>query len=333
MILVTGGTGLLGSHLLVELTRNNTRVRALYRNKSRIDQVQKVFQYYFKENWQNPFQLIEWFEGDILDIPVLDESMQGIELVYHCAALVSFSKRDFEVMMKINREGTANVVNCAMDAGVKKLCYVSSTAATGGESFETVTEETKWKQSPLTSGYSISKYSAEKEVWRGVEEGLDCVIVNPSVLFGAGNWDESSLTIFRTLDEGLRFYTPGQNGVVDARDVAEIMVRLATSEIKNQRFLCVAENVPFKKLFTEIALKMGKNPPTINTPRWVLGLTWRLSWLLSKFRGNAAAITRETANSAFNVMTYDSSKIKKELGFTFRSLDETIQNTIDGRLK
>jgi len=332
MILVTGGTGLLGSHLLVELTRNNSRVRALYRNTSRIQHVQKVFQYYLKGNWQSAFEQIEWFEGDILDIPVLEDALQGIEVVYHCAALVSFSKRDFDGMMKINREGTANVVNCALDAGVKKLCYVSSTAATGGESFETVTEETKWKQSPKTSGYSISKYSAEKEVWRGVEEGLDCVIVNPSVLFGAGNWEESSLTIFRTLDKGLRFYTSGQTGIVDARDVAEIMVKLTESAVKNERFLCVAENVPYLKLFTEIALKMGKNPPTINTPKWLLGLTWRFSWFLSKFRGNAAAITKETANTAYNVMNYDCSKVKKELNFSFRYLNDTIENTINGRI-
>lgn len=332
MILVTGGTGLLGSHLLIELTLRDLSIRALYRNTDRINQIKKVFQYYLKDDWQSAFDRIEWFKGDILDIPALEDAMSGIEVVYHCAALVSFSKRDFDEMMKINREGTANVVNCSIDCGVKKLCYVSSTAASGGESFEIVTENTKWKQSPKTSGYSISKYSAEKEVWRGVEEGLDCVIVNPSVLFGAGNWEESSLTIFRTLDNGLRFYTSGQTGIVDARDVAEIMVKLTQSAVKNERFLCVAENVPFQNLFSKIALKMGKNPPTINTPKWLLGLTWRFAWLLSKFKGKAAAITKETANTAYNVMNYDSSKVKTELNFSFRDLNDTIENTIKGRV-
>ena len=333
MILVTGGTGLLGSHLLFQLAQENVPIRSIYREKSRIAQVETLFQFYSPENFTSLFSKIEWVEADILDVISLNNSFKDIEVVYHCAGLVSFSKRHFNQLIKINREGTANIVNTCLEFNVKKLCYVSSTAAIGGQSGEITTELTKWKQSPETNGYSISKYSGEKEVWRGVEEGLDCIIVNPSVIFGAGNWDESSLTIFRTVQNGLRFYTSGQNGFVDARDVAQIMVQLTSSEIKNERYLCVGNNIPFKVLMEKIAVKMGKKPPTINTPKWLTGIVWRLSWFFSLFSKKDAMLTRASSKSAFNFMTYDCSKVKNELAFSFRSIEETIDNTLKGKIE
>lgn len=332
MILVTGGTGLLGGHLLIELTRNSTAVRAIYRDKNRLTQLEKLFQYYYGPVWKDHFERIEWVQGDILDLPSLENAMEGVDTIYHCAALVSFAKRDFFTLMKVNREGTANVVNTALYKGVKTLCYVSSTAAIGGQSDTITSESTKWKQSPKTSGYSISKYSAEKEVWRGVEEGLDCVIVNPCLIFGAGNWEESSLTIFRTIEKGLKFYTSGKNAIVDARDVAEIMVKLTNSEIRNERFLCIGENIAFKDLLSEVATQMGKKPPTINTPKWLLGMAWRISGFTAWIRGTKPAVTRDSARNAFHVMHYDASKVKDRLNFTFRPLSETIENSIKGRI-
>lgn len=332
MILVTGGTGLLGSHLLIELTRSSTKIRAIYRDSKRLLQVQKLFQFYFGEDWKKPYEQIEWVQADILDLPSLEDAMEGITYVYHCAALVSFAKRDFFTLMKINREGTANVVNVALEKGVKKLCYVSSTAAIGGQTETITTEETKWKQSPKTSGYSISKYSAEKEVWRGVEEGLDCVIVNPCLIFGPGNWEESSLTIFRTVESGLKFYTSGKNAIVDARDVAEIMVKLTNSEIRNERFLCIGENIGFKELLSEVAAQLGKKPPSILTPKWLLGLAWRISGFTAWLRGTKPAVTRDSARNAFLLMHYDARKIKDRINFNFRPLKDTIENAIKGRI-
>lgn len=332
MILVTGGTGLLGGHLLIELTRNSTAVRAIYRDKNRLNQLEKLFQYYFGSRWKDHFDRIEWVQGDILDLPSLEIAMEGIDTIYHCAALVSFAKRDFFTLMKVNREGTANVVNAALYKGVKTLCYVSSTAAIGGQSDTITTENTKWKQSPKTSGYSISKYSAEKEVWRGVEEGLDCVIVNPCLIFGPGNWDESSLTIFRTIEKELKFYTSGKNAIVDARDVAEIMVKLTSSEIRNERFLCISENIAFKDLLSKVATQMGKKPPSINTPKWLLGLAWRISGITAWLRGTKPAVTRDSAHNAFQVMHYDATKVKDRLNFSFRPLSDTIENSIKGRI-
>jgi nucleoside-diphosphate-sugar epimerase len=333
MILVTGGTGLLGSHLLFQLSHDNEPIRSIYRDQERIGQVESLFKFYSPENYSFLFKKIEWIQADILDSVSLNNAFKEIDIVYHCAGLVSFSKRHFNQLIKINREGTANIVNTCLEFKVKKLCYVSSTASIGGQSGEITTEATKWKQSPETNGYSISKYSGEKEVWRGVEEGLDCIIVNPSVIFGAGNWDESSLTIFRTVQNGLRFYTSGQNGFVDARDVAHIMVQLTNSKIKNERYLCVGNNIPFKVLMEKIALKLEKKPPTINTPKWLTGLVWRLTWFFSLFSRKDAMLTKASSRSAFNFMTYDSSKVIEQLSFKFRTIDETIENTIKGKIK
>jgi nucleoside-diphosphate-sugar epimerase len=223
-------------------------------------------------------------------------------------------------------------VNVCLDKGIEKLCHVSSTAAIGGKSDTRTNENTRWSLSGNTSGYAISKYSAEKEVWRGIEEGLNAVIVNPSVIFGAGNWKESSLTIFQTVSRGLSFYSSGANGFVDARDVAEIMVRLMNSEISNERFLCVGNNVPFKDLLRVIAHDMGKKAPHISTPKWLAGIAWRLAWLGSLFTGNEATLTRESTRAAFSTMYYENDKIKRALGIEFHSLEETIQNVLEGRI-
>lgn len=332
MIFITGGTGLLGSHLLFRLTEKNSAIKAIYRDEKKLKTVLHLFMYYDPINGQKRFDSIQWVRCDILDITSLFEIMSGVEYVYHCAAIVSFHRKDFFNMMKINRQGTANIVNCCLETGIKKLCYVSSTAAIGGEGEPVISEESKWKQSPTTSGYSISKYSAEKEVWRGVEEGLNAVIVNPCVIIGAGDWNESSLTIFKTMNKGLKFYTKGTNAFVDARDIADIMILLMESDIKNERYLCIGENTSFKNVFDKIAEKLGKKKPSIEVQGWLAGLTWRTTWIISKLTGKRSTITKETARSAFNTTQYDASKIRKTLDYSFRSLDEMIDNAVKGRI-
>ena len=332
MIFVTGGTGLLGSHLLFELTKSATPVKAIFRNASKLEVVKRVFQFYDQQNGLERFNSIQWVNCDVLDVVTLAEEMEGSSHVYHCAAIVSFHRRDFNAIMKVNREGTANVVNCALDLGIEKLCYVSSTAAIGnGNNDPIVTEETKWKQSPTTSGYSIAKYSAEKEVWRGIEEGLNAVIVNPCVIIGAGDWNESSMTMFRTIDKGLKFYTEGENAFVDARDIAEIMQKLLSSDIKNERFLCIGENAAFKTLFDKIAVRLNKKPPTILVKPWLMGITWRLMALISLLPKIKSPITQETARSAFGKTVYTNEKVKAALGFEFRGLDEMVENAVSGK--
>ncbi len=333
MVFVTGGTGLIGSHLLFELVQKEEKVRAIYRNPNAIDKVLKLFKYYNNDNSQFLFDKIEWVSCDILDVVTLDEVIKDCSDVYHCAALVSFHRNDFNQLMKINREGTANIVNACLDNNIRKLAYVSSTAAIGGANLaDLVTEDLKWKQSENTSGYAISKYSAEKEVWRGVEEGLDIVIVNPSVVIGAGNWNESSLTIFKTIENGLKFYTSGSNAFVDARDVTKTLVQLMESEIKNERFLCVGENAKFIDLFHLISKRINKKPPYILVQSWLASLTWRVAALVSLLTGKRSTITKESATSAFNVTKYSNTKIKTALNHEFYTLEQMVDNAVNGRL-
>lgn len=331
MIFVTGGTGLLGSHLLFELTKSDEPIKAIYRDKTKIETVKKVFYFYSPSTAESQFNKITWVFCDILDVTSLREEMTDCNHVYHCAALVSFHKKDYYRLMKINREGTANVINAALENQIKKLCYVSSTAAIGGHE-PIITEDSKWKQSPSTSGYSISKYSAEKEVWRGAEEGLNVVIVNPCMIIGAGDWDESSMTIFKTVDKGLKFYTPGSNAFVDARDVSEIMVLLMKSQISNERFLCIGENTTFKNLLTLIANNLSKKTPSYKVSLTTMKIAYFFISIVSRILNKKPIITKETINSSCSNTQYDASKIEKELNFIFINLETSIQNAVNGRI-
>lgn len=331
MVLVTGGTGLVGSHLLYELSQSPVKIRATYRNPEKRSMVRKLFDYYSK-GAPHRFDDIEWVQCDILDVLDLQDALVGIDMVYHCAALVSFHRGDFQRLIKVNREGTTNLVNLCLEHKIKKFGHISSTAAIGGTEGFLVTEQTKWKVSPRTSGYAISKYGAEREVWRASEEGMDVVILNPSVIVGAGDWNESSLTIFRSVAKGLKFYTPGQNAFVDARDVARIFVHLMQSDWKNERFLCVSENVPFRTFLQMIAQNLGKKGPTISTPYWLMGLTWRIAGFVAFLTGSKPTITKETAKSAFSTMEYSNAKIRDAIDYTFIPVQDAIQNAISGRL-
>lgn len=329
MIFVTGGTGLLGTHVLIELLKRGEKVRALKRPNSDLTLVKKVFDFYLEKNAEQFFNQIEWVEGSILDIVLLQNGMKDCTVVYHCAALVSFKRRDFKKLIKTNKEGTANVVNVCLGLKMDHLCYVSSTAAIGRSETKEVYDETnKWVSSSENSGYAVSKYLGENEVWRGVEEGLNAVIVNPSVIFGPGNWNESSLSIFKVVKKGLKFYTPGVNAFVDARDVAKIMVELSVKRIFNERFLVVSENLKFQHLFEQIATEFNVKAPSILVKPWMAALAWRLEGLLAFFFGRKQNITRETARSSMNSTSYANQKIKERLKFEFIPIKDSVKNAV-----
>jgi dihydroflavonol-4-reductase len=332
MVIVTGGTGLVGSHLLCKLSQSETKIFATYQTKSKINRVKQIFQFYHPKQWESLWTKVEWLKVDINNIPEIEELIQFEDEVYHCAALVSFHHKDFKKLIKINREGTSNMVNVSLAKGIKKMVYVSSTAAITGGDISTVDENSKWKKSGKTSAYSISKYSAEKEVWRGIEEGLNAVMVNPCVILGAGNWDESSLTILREVHKGLKFYPTGGNAIVDARDVVNVMHELMKGEIDSQRFLLIGSNQPFKNLFDTIALKMGKKKPSIMAKRNLLNTAKIILSIGAFFRGKRSPITKETVNSACDTVVYSSEKIKKQLDYSFFTLEETIDNAIKGKI-
>jgi len=329
MIFVTGGTGLLGTHVLIELSKRGHKIRALKRINSDLTIVKKVFDFYLAEKSHHFFDQIEWVEGDILDIVSLQNGVKDCSVVYHCAALVSFKRHDFKKLIRINKEGTANVVNVCLGAKIDHLCYVSSTAAIGRSETKTVYDETnKWASSPENSGYAVSKYIAENEVWRGIEEGLNAVIVNPSVILGPGNWNEGSLGIFKVVKKGLKFYTPGINAFVDARDIAFVMAELSEKRVFNERFLVISENLKFKDLFEKIAKELNVKAPSVLVKPWMAGLAWRIEGLLAFFFGRKQNITRETARSSMSSTSYSNQKIKERLQIEFIPIDESIKNAV-----
>ncbi len=331
MIFVTGSSGLVGSHLLFALAEKNEKVKALYRSSESLRSVDNLFAYYNKKNGTNrTTNNIEWVKGDILDLSLLDEATKDINIVFHCAAIVSFLKSDFHNCMKVNRRGTANVVNACLRNNVGKLCYVSSTAALG-RSKGMISENTKWKSSPEVSGYSVSKYCAEKEVFRGAAEGLKISIVNPCVILGPGDWGKGSLTILKAAKNGLSFYTTGSNAIVDARDVANVLMLLAEAQESEEKYLLIGENVSFKRLFTMITDRLKTKSPKYKLNA---AIAKTIAFILEnglRFFGVKSPLTLESMQSAYKEVSYSNEKVKNRFNYSFFTLEQSIDNAIEGR--
>ncbi len=328
MIFVTGGTGLVGSHLLYDLLSAGKSVRVLKRPTSNLKGVKKVFAYY-TDKADELFDQIEWVEGDILDYHSLEELLVGTTEVFHCAAIVSFHPNDRDSMLNNNVKGTANLINAALHNQVKKFCHVSSIAALGKTQDGTeINEETYWIPSKQKSGYSLSKFFSEMEVWRGIEEGLEAVIVNPSIILGPGNWDIGSPKLFQAIWKGLKYYTKGETGFVDVRDVTTAMIHLMTDrnfeQTKNQRFILNAGNMSYQDFFYKIADSLQKPRPRTFASDLILQLAWRAARLASFFSGKRPQITREAVSGSNRIHHYNGSKIQQTIDFQYRDLNQTI---------
>lgn len=321
MILVTGGTGLVGAHLLLHLLQNNEAVRAIYRSEKTIEKTKNLFR---TENQIALFDKIEWFEADITDVPALEKAFENITHVYHCAAMISFDTHDEEKLRKTNIEGTANVVNCCIDFNVKKICHVSSIAALGDvkEGETVITEETEWNPEKNHGDYALTKYGAETEVWRGSQEGLEVVIVNPGVIFGKGFGTAGSGLLLQKIQNGFPFYTKGSTGITSVEDVVAIMTQLMKSPISGERYSIVSENIILQDLLNSIADAMQKKRPSIYARPYMTSLYWRMDWLLSKLFFKKQSFTRATAKSSHSIETYDNSKVISQLKYTFRPMKE-----------
>lgn len=328
MILVTGATGLLGSHLLFELVNSGKDVRALRRRPGREEKVRKVFGYYSGQ----PDELIsriDWFDGDLMDFGAMESALEGITEVYHAGAVVSFYPKDHKTMLKVNVEGTANLVNLSIAKGVGKFCYVSSVSTLGRAEHDGLSdEETHWVPSRKNSVYSQSKYGAEREIWRGMEEGLNAVILMPSVIVGPGYWDGNS-GLVRLVHQGLKYATMGVNGYVDVRDVVKSMILLMENNCFGERFISSSENLSYLELFTLMAKHLNKPAPTIIVPPYLSGIAWRAEALRSALTGSKPEITREMAITSSQVYTYSNQKIKDRLHVEFRSMDDSIRETCE----
>ncbi|AQS94622.1 NAD-dependent epimerase [Polaribacter sp. BM10] len=325
MILVTGGTGLVGAHLLYHLIKNDKKIRAIYRSEEKIKAVEKVFSYYTDDT--SLITKIDWFKADITEVPAMIPAFKNIEKVYHCAAFISFNPKDYREMRKVNIHGTAIIVNLAIDAKVKKMCFVGSIASVGDAlNGQLITEENEWNKEEDNSGYSITKFGAEMEVWRASQEGVEVVIVNPGVILGSGFWFAGSGKLFSQVYNGFKYYTEGITGFIGVKDVVKTMMFLMDSNIKNERFILVSENKTYKEVFFLIADAFGKKRPSIKIKRWQTSLLWRFASFLSFFTKKEPLLSKYSAKSAHEVSKYSSEKINRLLNFNFDKVDEIIKN-------
>ena len=327
MILVTGGTGLVGAHLLLHLVENEESIRAIYRKADAIAKTKSLFKLNQKEHL---FSRIDWVQADIIDVSSLVFAFKNIDYVYHCAGLISYNPNDEGLLRKVNIEGTANVVNFCIEFQVKKLCHVSSISALGSlaPNEKQITEETEWNPEALHSDYAISKYGAEMEIWRGQQEGLNVVIVNPGVIFGAGFWNQGSGLFFTKIKKGFPFYTNGSTAYVGATDVVKIMIQLMKSNIVGERFTVIAENVTFKNVIFSIAENLNASKPKIEAKRWMTAIGWRLDWFVSTIFRTQRKLSKYSANSLNSSDFISNEKIKNALNFEFQSIDSVIKDVV-----
>lgn len=328
-ILITGITGLLGSFTARYFLKSGFHVAGLKRANSSLSLIQDI------DNQ------IEWYEGDVLDVLGLEKAIENVNYVIHAAAIVSFAPKDENRMFKTNVEGTINVVNLCLEKKIKKLCFVSSVAALGrkisGENkinqIIKIDEIATWEENELNSNYAKTKYLAEMEVWRGQSEGLESVIVNPSVILGEADWNKSSTQLLKYVYDEHKFYPEGNLNYVDVLDVAECIYNLMTSEVSNERFILSAGQITYKDFFEKVALKFNKKAPSFLVTKAMTGVIWRLEVIRTFFTGNTPLITKETALSSSHSFEYQNEKIKKLLNFSFKNLDNSLDRICGNLLK
>ena len=328
MIFVTGGTGLLGSHLLFELTRTGATVKALKRSESNTRQVEAIFRFYGDLSLAQ-YNTIQWCNGDILDYFSLTDALEGVDTIYHAAAMVSFYSPQHQKMWEINVEGTQNILNAAIEKKVNVFCHVSSIATLGnGINGTPITEENLWQADEHHSEYASSKFRAEMEVWRASKEGLNTLIVNPSVIIGPGAANSSTSKIIRLVNSGLPFYTNGKTGYVDARDVALAMIALVEKKAFGERFILSAENKSTLEMMKIMASELNTKAPTIQANQTILWWGMMVNRLYSLLTGSEPILTRESIRSTMGKAQYSSEKFTTQFNWTFTPITKAVANAI-----
>lgn len=325
-ILVTGGTGLVGSHVLLDILKEDeVEVFALKRSNSNLGPLQNLFE------WNNCIDLlnkITWIEQDLNVNEMSQELPSNLDEIIHTAAVVSFNPDDYDMMQQVNVNSTENLLKYAKRVGVKKFGFISSIAALGRiNSSGKYTEDSEWVENESNSFYSKTKYKSEKLVAAANSNEMKTYYVNPGVILGPCDWNKSSGTIFRTGAKGIKFYTKGQNGFVDVRDVSKGILFVMKNEFNNERHILVCESVPYKRVFSKICKAFGKKPPFIYSPQWMTGIGWRMDKFISRIKGVPPTLTKETARNANGIYEYDNSKMTSK-GFEFTPIDKTIEESV-----
>ena len=325
-ILVTGGTGLVGAHLLYSLTKNGSYPIAIKRATSNTQNVKKIFSYYSDDS-ETLFQQIQWKECDVLDIVKLDLIIKDVTYIYHSAALISFNNKLKDKMIEINATGTSNIIDLAIKHNVKKICYVSSIATLGSNHNLPLNENCFWDWTNQ-SGYAISKHLAEMEVWRGFAEGLNGIIVNPSLIIGPGSWRSGIGTIIKKSKIGSPFYPPGSCGVIDVDDLVQIMMLLMKSNVTNEKFIINSEHMSYKNLMSIIAKRLDKKPPYIKLKRWIMKFFIWLDIMWSKLWGKPIELSTDAVKYTTNDIILNSTKINKTVKYNYRNVYESLDKCV-----
>ncbi|MHA7056565.1 NAD-dependent epimerase/dehydratase family protein [Aquimarina sp. M1] len=334
MILVTGATGLVGTHLLIRLVEEKHPIRALYRTNDKKEYAKSVFIQCCNPENRRAFDTIDWVQGDLNDIPTLSSIFKGVTCVYHCAAMISFNPSHYRKLRKINIEGTANIVNLSLINKVEKLCYISSIATLSENALQNpIKESAEWNPEISDSVYAITKYGAEMEVWRGMQEGLNAVIINPGIIIGRGFYNSGSGYLFKKIYKGMKYYTTGTTGYVAVDDVINIMHHLMNSEIKNERYIVVGENLSFKNAFTLIAKALNKPAPTKEVSPFLMKIAYYAQQCSHFLFRTKRVIFKSSIKSAFSNSFYENEKIKKELTYSFITAQKAIEVTASFFLK
>ncbi len=328
MILITGGTGMVGSRVLLECVKKNKPVRAIYRRIESLNHIKKKFIKSYPEN-SDLFNRIEWIKADLNDLEGLNIAFKGVKFVYHCAAKVSFVQFHYEKLLKTNIEGTANIVNLCIKHKVKKLGYVSSIASLGVEkNVKNINENHSWSSSQNHTAYAYSKYSAELEVWRASQEGIDVIIINPGIILGPHFWHRSSGALFEKVNNGLKYYTMGNAPIVSLEDVVKSLIILMDSLIKNERFILVADNIKQKELLDKIAIALNKKKPGFLLSKRKLKTLFVIDKTLNFLGLKKRYLSIALIDSLCNNQKYDGSKILSKINFTYSKIDEVISQIV-----
>lgn len=322
MILVTGGSGFLGAHILAALSKKNKKIRALYRNPKRLDKVREVFSYYFDDPLAS-FDQIEWIQCDINDLSTLSEALVGVNEVYHVAGLINFEWRRHRELKSTNTTGTANIVNCSLEAKVEKLCYISSIAALG----QNVDKQKDPFDHPVfKEPYGLTKYGGELEVLRGAQEGLKTLILRPGVILGEGFWRSGSGFLLKFVSTQPKWYPPGGTGFIDAKDVADFAISLMEQDKHNVSLTLVGHNLSYLEVLKKIGRALGSDKaPKFSVPKWVGLLGHYLDFIRAWITRKPQKLPKAYIDAMFEPATYDGTLAKHHSGLTYRDLNQTLQ--------
>jgi len=323
--LVIGATGILGGHVVLKLLQNNQPVIAGKQKTSDLKKVEKLFSYYTPDHKQL-FEKIKWVDIDVTDIFSIEEALEGVNYVYNCSGFVSFNKADRKKLFKINEEGVANIVNACLHKNIGGLCHVSSIATINNSDYILpLSESVFWKSSGKESDYAISKHNGEREVWRGIEEGLNAVIVNPGVILSSGFWDQSSSQLFNVCYKGNRFYTEGKAGYIAAEDVAGCMTELVEKRLFANRYILIEDNYPFKDILDTIQTRLNRPKPGINAGKNLLELARMADAFICTFSGKPRRITKPVIHAGLNTQSFSNTKIKAVYSKGFIPVNQAIE--------